>query len=227
MQRQDAELLHDLRTLLQVMTSGAQLLEAEVGENERARCYVRVLQNGAAEMQRMLAGALEPLRPEAGPLKMEICDLVGLTWETCAQCRLYAQRRDIRLSFHANVDRLETALDEGKYARILMNLLSNALKFTPAGGSVRTSVRALGDFAEVSVEDDGCGIAGERLNAIFELHETDGGYGYGLYIARAYAEAMGGTLTVRSRPGQGSAFTLRLPVRSLTEAESVRAACPD
>lgn len=227
-QRQDAELLHDLRMLLQVMTSGAQLLEVEVGENERARGYVRMLQNGAAEMHRMLTGALETSRPEAGPLKLETCDLVGLTWEICAQCRLSAQRRGVRLGFRANADRLEMALDEGKYARILMNLLSNALKFTPGGGSVQVSVHILGDFAEVTVEDDGCGIAGERLNSIFELHETDGGYGYGLYIARAYAEAMGGTLSVRSEPGEGSAFTLRLPVRSVAAAEeSVRAACLD
>ena len=226
-QRQETELLHDLRTLLQVMASGAQLLEAEVGENERARGYVRLLQNGVAEMQRMLAGALEASRPEAGPLRLETCDLVGLTWEICAQCRLSAQRRGVRLGFRANADRLEMALDEGKYARILMNLLSNALKFAP-GGAVQVSVRVLGDFAEVTVEDDGCGIAGERLNAIFEMHETSGGYGYGLYIARAYAEAMGGTLTVRSEPGRGSAFTLRLPVRSVAAAEeSVRAACLD
>ena len=67
-----------------------------------------------------------------------------------------------------------------------MNLLSNALKFTPEGGRVRVQVRALGDFVEVRVSDNGCGIAPDRIDSIFEPHETDGGYGYGLYICLLY-----------------------------------------
>lgn len=225
-QGRDAELLHDLRVVLQVMRCSAQLLETEIGENEKAMGYIQLLQSGADQMQRMLTGALEPMQPEAGPCRPTRCDLVGQTWEICAKCRLYAQRKNIRLSFHANADRLEMALDEDKYARILMNLLSNALKFTPEGGMVRVIVRALGDFAEVSVEDNGCGIAAERLNAIFELYETDGGYGYGLYIARTYAQLMDGALSVQSEPGRGSTFTLRLPVRSVAAAEmAARAVC--
>ena len=76
-------------------------------------------------------------------LRFARVDLISRTWEICARCQLYAGRKDIRLGFHANADRLELALDEEKYTRILMNLLSNALKFTPEGGRVRVQVRAL------------------------------------------------------------------------------------
>ena len=102
----------------------------------------------------------------------------------------------------------------------MWNLLSNALKFTPRGGGVRLSVRALGDAVETEVADTGCGISPERLENIFQLHETDFGYGCGLTIARDFAAQMGGSLTARSRPGEGSAFTLRLPVRSVEAASA-------
>ena len=102
---------------------------------------------------------------------------------------------------------------------MVWNLLSNALKFTPEGGRVRVQVRALGDFVEVRVSDNGCGIAPDRIDSIFEPHETDGGYGYGLYIARAYAHMLGGELRAASEPLHGSAFTLRLPVRSVEAAQ--------
>lgn len=214
----NAELVHDLRAPLQLMVSCAQLLEVEVGENDRAREYVQMLLGSAAQMQKMLTCTMEQLRPEAGGMKFVKSDLVLRTWEAYTRCQLYAGRKGIRLSFHANCDRLALALDEEKYGRILSNLLSNALKFTPEGGKVKIIVRALGDFAEVEVIDDGCGIPSERLERIFDLHETDGGYGYGLYIAREFAGRLGGSLNVRSEPGKGSTFTLRLPVRSVKEA---------
>lgn len=214
----NAELMHDLRMPLQLMMSCAQLLEMEVSENERAKGYVQMLLGNAKEMQRMLAGSMEGLRPEAGGAKFVRSDLVHRTWEIYTRCQLYAGRKNIKLGFHANCDRLAMALDEEKYNRILLNLVSNALKFTPEGGKVSVCVRALGDFAEVEVRDNGCGIPPERLEHIFELHETDDGYGYGLYIARAYAKQLDGTLNAVSAPGEGSAFTLRLPVRSVQAA---------
>ena len=219
----DGELVHDLRIPLQLISGCAQMLEQEVGQNVRARGYVETLLGSVGQMQRMLAGAMERRRPEAGEVRWTRSDLVGRTWEIFARCRLYAERAGVRMSFHANTDRLEMALDDEKYARILLNLLSNALKFTPAGGSVRLSVRALGDAAEVEVADDGCGVAPERLKKIFQLHETDFGYGCGLTIARDFAAQMDGSLTARSRPGEGSAFTLRLPVRSVEAARGANA----
>ena len=106
------------------------------------------------------------------------------------------------------------ALDEDMLSRVLLNLISNALRFTPRGGQVRVSWQAMGDFAEICVADDGAGIAPERLPYVFLRGESDGGHGYGLPIALRLARAMGGDLTVRSQRGQGSAFTLRLPVRA-------------
>jgi len=214
----NAELLHDLRMPLQLIYSCGQLLEAEVRENEHAKSYVEMLLSSTLQMQKMLTGAMEQLRPNSGAADFVRSDLVLRTWEAYTRCRLYAERRGVKLSFHSNADRLEMALDEEKTVRVLMNLVSNALKFTPEGGEVRIAVCALGDFAEISVSDNGCGIMPERMQTIFDLHETDGGYGYGLYIASRYARLMGGDLSAESEPGAGSTFTLRLPVLSLEAA---------
>ena len=79
---------------------------------------------------------------------------------------------------------------------------------------MRVTWRALGDFAEICVSDDGAGIPPERLPYVFLRGETEGGHGYGLPIALRLARAMGGDLSAASQRGKGSAFTLRLPVRS-------------
>lgn len=209
------ELLHDIRMPLQLIYSCAQLLETEIGENERAQSHIRMLLGSAEQLQEMLTGALEQARPEAGRVRWQRSELVNCTWETFVRCDVQARRRGIQMSFHSNVDRLPTALDEGKYARILLNLLSNALKYTPEGGHVRVEIAAMNDFAEVAVADDGCGVAPDRLEKIFELHETEDGYGYGLFIARDYARRLGGTLVALSDGKNGSRFVLRLPVRGL------------
>ena len=105
------------------------------------------------------------------------------------------------------------ALDEDMLCRILLNLISNALRFTPAGGRIRVGWRAMGDSVEVSVADGGPGIPPERLPYLFLAGETDGGHGYGLPSAMEGARLLGGDLSATSAPGQGSTFTLRLPVR--------------
>lgn len=212
------DLMHDLRMPLQLITGCAQLLEEELSDNPRARDYLDMLMRSANQMQHMLAGELERLRPEAGETHWTRSDLVARVWEIFVRCRLYAERKGIKLTFHANTDRLPMALDDEKLSRILLNLLSNALKFTPPGGCVRLEVRALGDTAEVEVSDNGCGMDEHRLRALFTPGTTDFGHGYGLTIARTFATQLDGLLTARSKPGAGSTFVLRLPVRSVEAA---------
>ena len=91
-----------------------------------------------------------------------------------------------------------------------MNLIANALRFTPPGGTVLVRLRALGDAAEIDVIDDGPGIPPEKLDRVFLEGETTGGHGLGLPIAAALARRLGGALTAASTPGRGATFTLRL-----------------
>ena len=108
--------------------------------------------------------------------------------------------------------------DPERVRQILTNLLANAIKFTPNGGQISTTCVANGDRVNISVTDNGIGIAARQLEAIFEPfvqvdpeRPTDGGVGLGLAISRDLARTMRGDLAVESAPGVGSSFTLSLP----------------
>ena len=213
----DVELAHDLRMPLQLICSSAQMIALSLEDGSAdARAYVDMLLESAEQLRRMLDGAMDA---SDGVARMEQPrlvngDLVACVRGLCLRCRPYARQRGVSLRCSGNVAALAMALDEDMLSRILLNLISNALRFTPEGGSVRVSWRAMGDFAEVSVADSGAGIPPERLPYVFLRGETDGGHGYGLPIARELARRLGGELSARSVPGRGSTFTLRLPVRS-------------
>jgi signal transduction histidine kinase len=109
--------------------------------------------------------------------------------------------------------------DPEKVTQILVNLLSNALKFTPAGGHISAQCARVGDTVTLSINDTGAGIPADKLETIFEpfvqlkegLDDREGGIGLGLSISRDLARAMKGDLTVESAPGKGARFTLVLP----------------
>ena len=106
--------------------------------------------------------------------------------------------------------------DEGRLQQVFINLLLNARQAMPNGGRLTVTARHTDEWYAVTFADTGCGIAPESIESIFEPYFTtkaeSGGTGLGLAISRDYMEALGGTLKVRSVPGQGAAFTVRLPV---------------
>ena len=106
--------------------------------------------------------------------------------------------------------------DEGRLQQVFINLLLNARQAMPNGGRLTVTARHTDEWYAVTFADTGCGIAPESIESIFEPYFTtkaeSGGTGLGLAVSRDYMEALGGTLKVRSVPGQGAAFTVRLPV---------------
>ncbi len=223
MWKNGVELAHDLRMPLQLIASSAQMLRLSLDDPALdGRAYADLLLSSVEQMSRMLGGALEDAdAPAREQPRMKDADLAARVRRLCDSCRPYAEQLGVALRFGANVAALPMALDEDMLARVLLNLISNALRFTPRGGEVRVEVAALGDAAEVRVTDSGAGIPAARQGRVFQWGETDGGHGYGLPIARRLARAMGGELTLRSAPGRGATFTLRLPVasRALSKAE--------
>ena len=212
------ELAHDLRMPLQLIFSSAQMLKlSREDPTLDADAYVDILMQSVEHMRRMLDGTLERCgRAVRQELPRPVnADLATCIRQLCLRCRPFAEQAGVRLSCQGNVASLRMALDEDMLCRVLLNLISNALRFTPPGGRVTVSWRAMGDFVEVRVSDTGAGISPERLPYVFLRGETDGGHGYGLPICQRLARAMGGELSVRSATGEGSVFTLRIPVRSV------------
>jgi signal transduction histidine kinase len=173
--------------------------------------------------QRLLAlvnDVLSFARLDAGQLRLETAD-VPLAELLADVEALMRPQLDARGLAYASADAGTAAVraDRDRVEQILLNLLSNACKFTPPGGTVRVACATAGDAVRITVADTGRGIAPEQQDAVFEpfvqvdggLTRTSEGTGLGLAISRTLARAMGGDLTLASAPGAGAAFTLALP----------------
>lgn len=155
-------------------------------------------------------------RPGFQPAIEEI-DLAQVARQAAGLLGKRAMDGEIRLELPDDGQKLAAKGEYKRALQILMNLLTNALRYSPPNGAVRISAKQAGDFAAVCVADDGKGIEGGDQGRIFEKferidHEEPGGTGLGLYISRRLAKAMGGDLTCESAPGEGARFTLTLPL---------------
>lgn len=152
------------------------------------------------------------------PLKLQDRDLVDLVGELCEKAAALAPLRGLELRFVCALERHICAVAPEAIEQLLYQLLSNAFKFTPAGGTVTVELRVVRKQVLLSVADTGCGIPEERLPSLFDryLHAelmdpAPHGLGLGLPLCRRIAERHGGTLMAESHPGKGSRFTLSLP----------------
>jgi len=132
-----------------------------------------------------------------------------------------AQRHGIALGLDADAQLGEIVADERKFKQILLNLLTNAVKFTPDGGRIDVRARRDAENVTVGVHDTGIGIAPEDQEAVFEEFRQVGrsytskqeGTGLGLTLTRKFVELHGGRIWLESEPGKGSTFTFTIPVR--------------
>lgn len=210
---QSMEFAHDLKMPVQLIYSCVQLLEMELSSNARAEEYLKLLMQSANQLQMMVHNALDS-RPALVEKRVELKrgDVVARARSLGRQCALCARDRELEFCFNSNVSSFRMPMDGEKLDRILQNLLSNALRFTPSGGRILLKVEVLGDGVDFTVEDSGCGIAPERQQRIFERGESADSTGYGLSIVREYARQLGGWVELESALGKGSRFTVHLPV---------------
>ena len=160
---------------------------------------------------------------EAGELnkpayyEMRNGDIVALCKKICERAEQPFSLKGVHLEFRSDKTGHIIAMNEEKLERLFLNLLSNALKFTPAGGTVTVWVRTSDRFVRISVQDTGRGIAEDRLDTIFErylqpddLAPPPHGLGLGLPISRHIAQGHGGNIMVESKLGEGSTFVVSL-----------------
>ena len=212
---------HELRTPLTSIRGYTELLE-EVGEERLTpedRGFVAQIARAAARLEHLVDDMLDAARLEAGSftLHLEEGDLAAKAAEIVDSLR--PQGEEARVAIAPTLpEQLVLPMDAQRVGQVLANLLGNAVKFSPAGGTVRLAVIAEPDAALVEVADEGEGIAPEELPRLFQRFSqlTAGlkrrsGTGLGLSIAKALVEAHGGQIGVRSQPGQGTTFWFRLP----------------
>jgi signal transduction histidine kinase len=223
-----ANMSHELRTPLNAIIGFSEVLsERMFGEiNDKQAEYLADILESGRHLLSLINDILDLSKIEVGRMELEPTDfdLPSAIENTLILVRERAQRRAITLQRTVD-ERLGTIrADERKVKQVLLNLLSNALKFTPEGGRIDVRARVEDGVAEISVTDTGVGIAPEDQEAVFEEFRQVGlaakkieGTGLGLAISRKFIELHGGAIRVKSRIGSGSTFTFTLP---LTIAEN-------
>jgi signal transduction histidine kinase len=213
---------HDLRSPLSaMMLRTANILSGRRGPlSAPVTDDLRKIDSNVRAMVALINDFLDLARLEGAGYKIdrEPVDVNALVRVTVDDVRLLAEESQLTLEMVLCEERLEIPGDRRRLAQVLTNLLSNAIKFTPGGGKVTARVRLNVDAAEITVEDTGRGIAEEALPTLFERYTRVidpqhhvSGTGLGLMIVREIVEAHGGSVSVRSKRGQGSAFSVRLP----------------
>ena len=200
--------------------AAAQLAPADAREQDPALdARAALLDQSYYQMLRLVnsLSAAEQLVSERPPA-LQDRDLVDLVGELCEKAAALAPLRGLELRFVCALERHVCAVEPAGIEQLLYHLLSNAFKFTPAGGTVTVELRVVKKQVLLSVTDTGCGISEERLATLFDRYLHPGALdpqpqavGLGLPLCRRIAERHGGTLMAESRPGKGSRFTLSLP----------------
>ncbi len=211
---------HELRTPLTALKLAVQNLKRVLGEAAGAtgRRTLEAAERQAARLETLVAALLDVSRIQAGRLDLsfEEVDLGALVQETVAQFEEHFAQSGCPVTVRS-AGPLKGQWDRLRLGQVVTNLLSNAVKYGE-GKPIEIAVQGEGEWARLSVRDHGIGLGPEVQRRLFQRFERAassrnyGGLGLGLYIARRIAEAHGGTVRVHSAPGEGSTFTLELPL---------------
>jgi signal transduction histidine kinase len=219
-----ANMSHELRTPLNAIIGFSEVLnERMFGDlNEKQDEYLKDIHASGQHLLSLINDILDLSKIEAGRMELEATDfdLPSAIDNALILVRERAGRRGITL-VHSVDEGLGTIRgDERKVKQVLLNLLSNALKFTPERGRIDVSARLQDGAAEIAVADTGVGIAPEDQEVVFEEFRQVGaadkkveGTGLGLALSRKFIELHGGRIWLKSQVGHGSTFTFTLPVR--------------
>ncbi|KKX51688.1 hypothetical protein L950_0203535 [Sphingobacterium sp. IITKGP-BTPF85] len=208
---------HEIRTPLSAIIGFGNII-AETPDPELRKEYGEILTTNSNQLLRLISDVLEMSQMDAGKMRFN-ADLVSLQ----------SILNELSLSFSNLEDHpvliidipekeLTVQLDRGRIMQVLVNLINNSMKFTPPHGAVHIGYRIGEDFFELYVKDNGIGIPKHLqqsiFNRFFKINETAKGTGLGLSICKAIIEQMHGTITVESEEGQGTTFSIKLPIHN-------------
>ena len=220
-----ANMSHELRTPLNAIIGFSEvLLERLFGElNEQQDDYLKDSHSSGRHLLNLINDILDLSKVEAGRMELDLAtfDLPSAISNAMTLIRERAQRHAIALALDTDPELGEAVADERKFKQILLNLLTNAVKFTPDGGRVEVRAHRDADNIIVAVHDTGIGIAAEDQGAVFEEFRQVGrhytnkqeGTGLGLALTRKFVELHGGRIWLESEPGKGSTFTFTIPIK--------------
>jgi PAS domain S-box-containing protein len=219
---------HEFKTPLTVINSAIQTMEL-ICKDElsiKGKDFLKKIKQNAFRQLRLVNNLLDITRANAGQIKTHksSVNIVSYTKSIVDSVNIYALQKELEIKYIATIKKKFMYLDEEKYERIILNLISNAIKFTPKGESitVRLSMKVIRKKSNICIEviDTGVGIPKDKQSLIFErfgqvdssLTRQAEGTGIGLSLVKKFVEAHGGEIKVESEVGRGSTFTILLPI---------------
>ena len=220
MRRFVADASHELRTPIAIIRGEADVALSHDRTPAEYQASLGIVLDEARRLSRLVDDLLNLARADAGHVKLRVEEFYfnDLIAECCRSVQALAAARSIELECRAGED-VAFRGDQALLRRLVINLLDNAIRYTPPGGKVTASLEAEGPQLRIAVADTGFGIAPEAAPHIFDRFyradkgrsREDGGFGLGLAIVKWIAESHRGAIDLATRPGAGTTFTITLP----------------
>ncbi len=227
------DLSHELKAPLNVIFASSQLIESIVpgscpcDKHSRVLKYCRSIRQNCYKLIKIISNLLDVSKFESGHLaaKMEYHNIISIIEDTTMSVVAYAEQKGVNIVFDTDTEEKYTECDQSMIERIMLNLLSNALKFTDKGGSIFVGITSTVDRIIVRIDDTGIGIQQDKVKYIFNrfkqadtsLNRNHYGSGLGLSLVKTLVEMHNGTIYVTSEVGKGTSFILHLPARKLSK----------
>ena len=221
-----ATLSHELRTPLNAIVGYLRMMQAGLLTGDKQSRAIDTVVRNASSLTQIVEDVLDVSRIVSGKMRLDVqaVDLAQMISEAVETTRPAAEAKGVRVETIVDPRSSPVSGDPERLRQILWNLCSNAVKFTPRGGSVQVRLERVNSHIEVTVSDTGIGIPADFLPRVFErfsqadagINRTGGGLGLGLAISRHLVELQGGRIYAASDgPGKGSTFRIELPLRSV------------
>lgn len=214
---------HEFKTPLTITYSAIQLLDYLCKDelSDKAKGFINKIRQSTLQQLRLVNNIMDISRADAGYLKLNTKnhDIVQLTKVIVNSVSLITKGKGINIVFTSNLPEKYTFIDDEKYERILLNILSNAIKFTQTGKFIYVDL-FIDSKINIKVKDEGIGIPRDKYKVIFDrfgqisngLIRNTEGTGIGLSLTKILANALGGDITFESEEGKGSEFLVQLPI---------------
>ena len=220
---------HELRTPLTLIADPVEMLLEDSGIKGKSRELLKMVQRNAIALQQLVSSILDFRKIQNGKMDLKLYrfDIVKALTMWVGDFQLTAERKKIKL--HLDMEDFtgshEVVADKEKMARVVFNLLSNALKYTPAGGDIFVSLKVEGDNLRIDIRDTGKGIEKEEADMIFErFFQAKGaasGTGIGLALVKSFVELHHGEVWVESELGKGSDFIVEIPREQVDSSQVI------
>lgn len=227
---------HEFKTPLNLIFFALQMLKKYSEnklkiEDEKVDRYLTIIKQNGYRLLRLVDNIIDINRIDVNSFNLHLVneDIVRVVKDIVFSVEEHIKDKNRKLNFNTNIDSKVMAIDPGNLERVILNLISNAMKFTGQGDTISISIKEYLDTVEISVSDTGIGIDKDKQKCIFELFRQadesfsrrSEGSGIGLYIVKLIVELHGGKVWVESEKGRGSRFSLQIPVRILPDESEV------